>query len=158
MLTLNQGIHKPPAFQISDDLQDFPHSALQSVGELPSPVSVLATPVWPDVRDYPSSCFASQFMIPKKAASDTVVIHLMEENSEQILLSSFTAGKKKKKAQNLTSERAGIRIEIAFFVHQTVGFQESNSVQNYQPVTPRKTTLLCHPPSGYTAGVFHSCY
>lgn len=96
-------------------------------------------------------------MIPKKAASDTVVIHLMEENSEQILLSSFTAGKKKK-AQNLTSERAGIRIEIVFFVHQTVGFQESNSVQNYQPVTPRKTTLLCHPPSGYTAGVFHSCY
>lgn len=98
MLTLNQGIHKPPAFQISDDLQDFPHSAPQSVGELPSPVSVLATPVWPDVRDYPSSCFASQFMIPKKAASDTVVIHLMEENSEQILLSSFTAGKKKKKS------------------------------------------------------------
>lgn len=74
-------------------------------------------------------------MIPKKAASDTVVIHLMEENIEQILLSGFTA--EKKEAQNLTSERAGICIEIVFFVHQMVGFQESSSVQDNQCVTPR---------------------
>lgn len=73
---------------VCNDLQDFPHAAPQSVGELPFLVSVLATPVWPDVRDtVPTTALgsisnelASQFMKRKKAASDTVSNHLKDEN------------------------------------------------------------------------------
>lgn len=47
-------------------------------------------------------------MIPKKAA--TVVIHLMEENSEQILLSSFTAEKKKHKTSPVKELAFALRL------------------------------------------------
>lgn len=61
---------------------------LPNLGELPFLVSVLATPVWPDVRETVptaalgsiSNRLATQFMKLKRAASDTVLIHLMEEH------------------------------------------------------------------------------